>query len=263
MKIVMLPYQRYSEGARSIAQALQVRRYSGEERPQLREEPLVLNWGKGSYPPGFVGFRNWINEPNSVHAAINKLSAFRAMADAGVPCVDFTTERVTAEGWLARGETIAVVCRTKVASSEGNGIVIAREVGQIVDAPLYTKYARKVHEYRIHVMNGEVFYATKKAFRNNAEHGLVRSGDDVYFKHLEPGNYPSQVALDAAVGAVRSLGLNFGGVDVGVAKDGSVKVYEVNTAPGVGPRTTEAYKAAFKKHYGQYKNRNNVALQSI
>jgi hypothetical protein len=55
--------------------------------------------------------------------------------------------------------------------------------------------------------------------------------------------------LTMAVEAVKSLGLDFGAVDLLVADDGLGYVLEVNTAPSCSPITLGAYAVAFHKHY--------------
>ena len=203
---------------------------------------------------------------SAVANAIDKKTAFLIMKEAGVPVPEFTTDINVARGWLDRRETIAVFCRTEVDAARGNGIVVARRAAELVPAPLYTKYVRKVHEYRIHAMKGEVFYVNKKQRRLDAPRGeqLVRSGrEGWFFVHLDLPQWPNANARNAAGQAVAALGLDFGGVDVGVSEDGTATVYEVNTAPEIGRNTAAAYKAAFQQHYGQYNNNENVPIRNL
>jgi D-alanine-D-alanine ligase-like ATP-grasp enzyme len=51
-----------------------------------------------------------------------------------------------------------------------------------------------------------------------------------------------------SISAVNTLGLDFGAVDLIVAKDGRVYVLEVNTAPGIEGITLEKYVKAFQNY---------------
>lgn len=267
MKLILLPFKEGSEGAQRIAETLNVRRVLRGDVDYRPDEPTVaINWGRGDYPRWRNRVQGFINHPCSVANAIDKKTAFLMMKEAGVPVPEFTTDINVARGWLDRRETIAVFCRTEVDAARGNGIVVARRAAELVPAPLYTKYVRKVHEYRIHAMKGEVFYVNKKQRRLDAPRGeqLVRSGrEGWFFVHLDLPQWPNANARNAAGQAVAALGLDFGGVDVGVSEDGTATVYEVNTAPEIGRNTAAAYKAAFQQHYGQYNNNENVPIRNL
>jgi hypothetical protein len=142
---------------------------------------------------------------------------------------------------------------------DGDGIIIAEKPADVVWAPLYTKFVPIETEYRIHAMAGSAFYSNRKAkARSNADERIRTTSGGWYFKHQEA--LPSYTIQNAAAEAVSSLNLAFGGVDVGVDKDGNVFVFEVNTAPEMGPNTTAAYKKQFIQHYGYYKNKDGNLL---
>lgn len=266
-KLILLPYKSTSGGANNIANALGVPLVPrGEFLPKWLKVDVV-NWGRGDLPSYHDSVARYINHPTAVMKAIDKLNAFKAMSEAGnVPLPEWTLDITKAKQWLTNHETIAVVCRQELQGREGVGIVIARSPDQVVPAKLYTKYARKVNEYRVHVMKGEVFYVNVKAKKTNAPANaepLVRSGNQGwFFVHLDEHQWPSVQVQVAAINAVAALGLDFGGVDIGDGQDG-VRVYEVNTAPESGPNTTIAYKAAFKKHFGEYYNNNDESLAPV
>lgn len=267
MRLILLPYKPGSKGAIKVAETLKLEMVPKDAPFQTNEPTKVLNWGRGDFPGWHPQVTGWINDPSAVMRAIDKMVALARMKQAGVPVPDFTTDIEVARTWLAKKETIAVFCRQELQGREGNGIIVARTEAQVEPAKLFTKYARKVQEYRVHVMDGEVFYVNRKSpARGGLPAGseqLVRSGAQGWrFVHLDPHEYPSEGVLSAARGAVHSLGLDFGGVDVGEGQDG-IKVYEVNSAPEVGDNTMAAYKAAFKKHYGDYTNNENVKLGAL
>jgi hypothetical protein len=265
-KLIMLPYKETSKGSKRVAEALGITRVLRDE--DLAEKGVVaLNWGRGDWPMWKGQVSKFINPPDAVMRAIDKLTSYTLMRREGVPITPFTTSRREAEQWLADG-ALAVFCRKDLQGQNASGVVVARRLNELVDAAVYTKYVRKDPEYRVHVMNGECFYANIKTCHKEKQaalngNPLIRSGSHGwFFTHMD--DLPAKNVQDACIAAVRALGLDFGGVDVGVNLDnGEAVVFEVNTAPESGPNTTKAYKQAFQKHYGAYKNNNNVAIKDI
>lgn len=144
-----------------------------------------------------------------------------------------------------------VVCRTLLRGHSGRGIVIADDVSELVQAPLYTQYIKKQSEYRVHVFFGEVIDIQKKMRRSdtpdsevdwrvrNHSNGFVYGRDEV---RLPDG------AQQLCIEAVSALGLDFGAVDIiHNAHYDEYYVLEVNTAPGLSGTTLEVYTDAFIK----------------
>jgi hypothetical protein len=265
MKAVLMPYKATSGGAKQMAAALGLERIAWDGRFDPVEATTAINWGRGDWPAWRANVVKIINPPDAVLRAIDKVASFRAFKRAGVPCPQFTTDMKEAQGWARDG--FIVFCRTNTQGKNAEGLVIAKNPGEVVAAPLYTKYKDKGSEYRIHSMNGEAFYANIKTKKKAANvppgaSPFCRSGSHGwFFSHLD--KLPQRAVCEAAENAVKALGLDFGGVDVGVSEDGTIAVYEVNTAPEMGPNTTAAYLKAFKKHYGAYKNNENVAFMDL
>jgi glutathione synthase/RimK-type ligase-like ATP-grasp enzyme len=92
-----------------------------------------------------------------------------------------------------------------------------------------------VTEYRVAVCGGQVIdYAQKKRRRDyeGRFNPYIRShGNGWIFAREEVS--PPEAVLHAATDAIELLDLDFGAVDIGSDRGGSVCVYEVNTAPGV------------------------------
>jgi glutathione synthase/RimK-type ligase-like ATP-grasp enzyme len=193
-----------------------------------------------------------LNDPGYVEEAQCKLTTYRRLEQDGVAIPAYTDDPAVAADWLAEGRFRRVLARSTTRGSQGVGIAVLDSDTQMMPrVPLYVEYVPKKHEYRIHVgrnRNGqyEVLDVQQKRKRRevdnddvnyqvrNGRHGWVFCRDDI--------TPPSGEAMAQAIAALRSLGLDFGAVDLGVTeKDGRVAVYEVNTAPGLEGTTLEVY----------------------
>lgn len=246
----LIPYKTGSASAKALADALDIKRIRREGPRLSLVAQTLINWGNSSFTREIVAQRV-LNTPEAVSRAVNKLTAFTLMEEGDVDVPDFTTDMAQARAWIADGRK--VVCRTKLSSYGGAGIVIAERVEDLVEAPLYVRYMPKEHEFRVHVMNGEVFFGQRKARKmdvpddqvnwqvRNLEGGFIYANQNVEVP---------QAVRDNAVRAVASLGLDFGAVDCLVTQRGRPYVLEVNTACGLAGTTLERYTEAFRRHYG-------------
>lgn len=259
-KLILLPYKANSEGSKLIAEALNINRVLRDERFEPDEAYTCINWGRGDNPVWHKNVREFINTPDSVAKAIDKLTSFQAFKRNGVPTPPWTTKPDKAKEWTAEGKI--VFCRTTLHGMDGDGIVVATKPEEVVYAHLYTEYIPCVREFRVHAANWSAFYSNiKQKAKANADEKIRTTSGGWYFKHMDV--LPSNAVADAAMRAVYALGLDFGGVDVGESEDGRAFVYEVNTAPETGPNTAAAYKKMFKEHYGEYKNKDGVELRQM
>lgn len=245
MRAVVFPYKLYSEGAKALADALHGKRVraAGTYRPKRADR--IINWGNGQPPVSWRG--PMLNPPEAVARAINKRIAFERMKAAGVRVPEFTPDRGVALRWLTQGAT--VLARQSLTGTRGNGIVVMENAEQLVPAPLYTQYKKKKQEFRVHVMNGQVFDAQEKRKRRGAEaDNFVRSERNGWVFCRDNVNLPADVS-EQAVAAVAALGLDFGGVDViWNVKEQKAYVLEVNTAPGLEGTTVTNYANAFQQY---------------
>lgn len=253
MRPVLFPHNIGSHGARVLAQALNAIRVRANGTYVPRRGDCVINWGGSTLP----AWRNsatarWLNNFVAVGVASDKLRTFEALQRHSVPIPEWTTDRRVAEGWFST-EGAKVVCRTLLRASEGRGIVVAKTARECVAAPLYVKFFQKQEEYRVHVFNNEVIDVAQKRLRNGERE---RAGRDPYIRSHANGwvfahenvQLPGP-ARDAALAAVRAVGLEFGAVDLAVNTRGRVVVFEVNTAPGLeNTQTINAYAQAIRRY---------------
>lgn len=244
------PYKQGSKSAKALANALggKVLKHVGSKyRPRLGD--VVINWG-ASAPPAYAPATT-LNA--DVRVAQCKLATFDTLQAAGVR---------TPPHWTVKGggdQTFPVVCRTKLRGHSGDGIVIANNADELVEAPLYTKYIKKKDEYRVHVIRGDAFFVQRKARKldheqpnwlvRNLEGGFVFTEvekKDPVLLEINPNPFacPDDV-INQALAAIAALGLDFGGVDViWNEKEGKAYVLEVNTACGLEERTADRYRQA-------------------
>jgi len=253
MRPIIYPYKMGSKSARALSRVLRPQRCK-RVRPDGRYRPyrnhLIINWGHSGRPnwvhPSIGQFPNrWLNSIQAVSRASNKLSAYRILDRAGVSIPPYTTDAQTALQWLRGGDT--VLARTLLRANGGRGIEILENEGDIIHAPLYTKYMKKKHEYRVHVFNGEVLDIQHKRKRRgtdgtnfkvrNHNGGWVFARGDIINPHPD--------VITQSLAAVEALELDFGAVDIGWnEKHKLATVYEVNCAPGIEGTTLVKYTRA-------------------
>lgn len=249
MAIKIIPYNKASKSAKALSEVLNAKRLRREgSRYRAKKGDFIINWGCSALPGDLEArTKNGIilNAPAAVGAAANKLKSFEAFKRAGVSIPEYTTSKEKAKEMLLDGE---VVCRTVLNGHSGEGIVIAGSVDDLVDAPMYTKYVKKTHEYRVHVMDGEAFFVQRKARKREVEDEKVNwkirnlAGGFIFaHKDIEVPEGMCELAQKA----VEALELDFGAVDIIVTKQGHMYVLEVNTACGLEGTTLEKYKTAF------------------
>lgn len=243
----IFPYIGGSKSATLLARAIPARllRRAGSRWRGTRRD-VMINWGSQRVPN--LGQGRTVNDPMAVARAANKISAFRAMQAGRVRTPEWSLDHRVAQQWADAGDTVVV--RRLVSSFEGRGIEIVQPRGRVpAGAPLYTRYVKKRHEYRVHVMNGEVIDYAEKLKRRGGEHSLVRNTANGYIFARAGVTLPADVRTQA-LAAVRAIGLDFGAVDV-VYNERRAEAYvlEVNTAPGIENSTLRSYVAGFLRHY--------------
>ena len=243
-KMSIYPYKIYSKSAKLLATHMQVKRIKHENSRYIPSgNHVIINWGSSS-PRDFAPART-LN--SNILPALCKLASFKALRGAGVPIPDFWEDSTEIPD-----NAFPVVCRAILNGHSGAGITIANSREELVLAPLYTKYVKKKHEYRVHVVCGQVIYIQRKARKLEVENPNWQvqnlAGGFVYVEAIELAT-PTCV-LDIALKCIEALGLDFGAVDI-IWNEHQQQAYalEVNTACGLEERTAEKYSFAFKSMY--------------
>jgi hypothetical protein len=246
--IYIYPYNPGSKSARLLSEAMIVPRIKHRgSRFRGSERKTVINWGSGYLMdnPAIMACGRIINMPGRVRLAQCKLRTFRRIQEVGgIRIPEFTTDREVALGWLLEGD---VCSRLTTTGHEGMGLTVhPRGSNDLPNCPLYVKYIKKKEEYRVHVI-GDQTYTQRKLRRRGAEgdHKVRNTANGYVFS----GQYvaPDDV-LTQAKAAVRSLGLDFGAVDVVWNRHNQQAwVLEINTAPGIEGRTVDVYASALEE----------------
>ncbi len=203
----------------------------------------IINWGCG-----WSSHQVSANQPSAICNAVNKLRAFELFRDHDVPHPSHTRLRATALKWLQQGHR--VYARETMEGERGRGITVVESGGELPDVGTFVKGFLTHREFRIHVAFGKTIEVNEKKRRNGTNPDpFVRSSSDWVFCVYNLAVYPDTI-MDAAVGAVSALGLDFGGVDLAINSDNEVCVFEVNTAPWINRESsTNAYCNAFRERF--------------
>lgn len=248
---------RPSNSGRDLANGLGIRRIKREgSRYRPKRNDVLINWGNTELPER-LSEMDVVNGTGEVYNAVNKRCFLQMMTDGRIPTLEHTTEKTIALQWGLDGSDIVV--RKLLRSSGANGLEIVNAspeltLEDIPNAPLYTKYFKKRHEYRVHVV-GEVVVDVQRKARvldvpdenvnwkvRNLENGFIYARDGIHSNLKE-------VVGNLCLEAHEVTGLDFGAYDVLYnSNSDTYVVIEVNTAPGLTGTTLEKYIEAFSTY---------------
>lgn len=226
-----------------IGKELKLRQFAPTSPLWPRNGRVMLNWGC-SVVPEWNDNVSWINNPEAVIGAVDKLRTFLILGEFNVPTLKHTNNKTDAQQWVDNGR--AVFVRHKLNGHSGQGIELITN-GTVPEAPLYTRNFPKSHEYRVHVFRGEILDLVEKKATSLEANRKVRTHDNGWvFAHSELTcdrlEY-RHVLETTARNAIDALSLDFGAVDILVRhRDDdyhSLAVCEINTAPNITAPTTK------------------------
>lgn len=204
---------------------------------RFRSFHRVVNWGNSCPSP----YPIWLNQPEAVARAVNKLTTWDLLSARGVPTVDYTNDPAMAQEWVDSG--LLVYGRETLTGFGGRGISVFRRgdsvLGERADTGTngtinhWTKGFPTHREFRVVVVGGNAVVVREKKKRRGTNPDMaVRSHGDWVFciNDLQP--YPDTLTGDS-IRAVMALGLDIGGVDIALDRQGNTCVLEVNTAPSL------------------------------
>jgi len=254
--IYLMPYKKYLRSTKALKE---IGFHIRNAHSRMTKAWPVLYWGK---PPvnqrGLANSRQGIviNPPASASLVTNKLTwAAARFSDS----IEWTRNKTEALAWASeQGEK--VVCRTVINGHSGEGIVIARNPRQVVDAPLYSRYFKKVREFRTYVAIQDdrhvVTYLASKRNRGNVQDRdnlLIRSGTKGWVYQVERvdslsqncelrhtiENFSQEFFRKVAVEEYSETGWILA-LDIAQSSTGECKLLEANLAPGLNDGTAGA-----------------------
>lgn len=261
----IITYHRRVSAPRAIAELtdfLVLKQEGSKWRP--RRGDTIINWGCTETPPQLAAVEGlrWVNAPNLVKRAVNKIETFQKLTEASVPCVKWTLDLNEARGWA---KNHVVIQRNTITGRQGAGIVVCKN-GVLPDerGHLWTRYFKRKEEYRVHVMNGAVIDVQRKKLKQEVADRIkaqkqagVEAGDVFYIRSYpngwvfcREGVICPEAVSQASLAAIKALGLDFGAIDVGYSVSNSAaRVFEANTAPGIEGSTVDRYASAVVANY--------------
>lgn len=251
MRLVIWANKRAWTSAKKLADSLKVTLPnkvilvgSKNKKYKVKQSDYMINYGNSKIAfPILPVYNNIFN----VEDAVNKLKTFQRLKEFGIPCVEYSTSIEDAASWINDGKL--VVARTNLTGCSGEGIVLCDSIDSLVDAPLYTQYKPKKHEYRVHVFNTSVIDVSWKRKKKNANiNHKIRNYSNgwVYCRKNLPENLDRLKTI--AIETIRTMGLYFGAVDIIYnQKEDQYYVLEVNTAPGLCGTTLNSYTQSITK----------------
>jgi carbamoylphosphate synthase large subunit len=205
-----------------------------------------INWGV-AVPEEFNGikFDKIFNHPDNVKICLTKDKCHEIFERANV-----RTPRIYKDADQIRRFPVIV---RKRSHHGGNGLAICRNINEAKAAffnlsPAYSiDLIESTKEFRVHVINGAAVRVQIKRADNDRAHKIIRSGIKGWTLVGCANGMKNEVLKDIAVRAVKSLNLDFGGVDIIKGTNNKYYVLEVNTAPSLGDYTIGLYVEEMRK----------------
>lgn len=202
-----------------------------------------------------------LNKGLAIARASNKFVTLDHLRDAAIPHVPFFGS--WEEALDAAGGSGIILGRDR-SGMQGRDIVVydPRMVhqGRYPAAPIrshhwYSLYMASSREVRIHVVGSEII-RTQGKYLDHPEDAdrnpFIRNYVTGYRYRSPRGELRSQ-RREAAVDAIKCLGLDFGAVDMLLfGDDQDAMILEVNTAPSCSPMTLSAYARALEQKVSQF-----------
>lgn len=201
---------------------------------------------------------NFCNDFNAVQRNRNKYVSLKIMNNGGVRvpkfCKAFQVQR-----WVKDGDLkLPLIART-TRHQGGEGLKIClcdKDIRQALEEEYsyFMEYVPNDREYRVHIFKDEVLRISRKVPTGEIESEWIKNkkkgwGFKDGIKKENVLKYDNTM-LEECKRAVKSLGLDFGGVDVIYADDKKSYVIEVNTAPSLNEKGQEIYLNKFRKEFG-------------
>jgi hypothetical protein len=253
--IVIHPYHRNSRSVQALIEAFE--QHGIRAKVRVKTAPpggtWIINWGLRQPHLYRQPEDRSLNYPGYLHNMTDKLRFFRRVGRDCVLVPEWTSNRAEAIGW-----DDVVVARFQTGASGGAGISIWEPNGNDPfpeGAPLYTRYRKKTHEFRLHMFRSpetgtfDIRDSQRKVRREGVEPTTwrVRNLANGFVFKRNGVDLPEEV-IRVAKELMSSYfsGIDFCALDVIYHEPTSrAFVLEGNTAPGLEGQTVETYTTYF------------------
>jgi hypothetical protein len=214
--------------------------YYYNKNPPPHPERRHVRWGTTKRTSG-----NSINSRAAVRLASRKSQALIAMRNAGVP-----VPPIFLDDQLIQTADVRRIYRKDI-RRDANDNPIFVPAGDLPNPTAVASYDYALkfipsdREFRVHVFNGQhLALLEKKGAEGLVSSQEIRSASNGY-NAIELDSEPFEGLISVCCEAVKSLGLQFGVVDILHGNDGNWYVLEVNTAPGMSDARIQLYAQKF------------------
>jgi len=221
-----------------LAQALQMNHGMSPSAYDDDYCDVLIRWGSRANSIADSLFSKVLNPITAINSCSNKLLSLETFYQEGINCPIFSEdphELVETVGYPILGR--------KLRHARGTDIELILQERDIrrSKSDYFVEYIPTNREFRVHVVGEKVIRVQGKFLDNPSESKPWFRNYENGYRFRAPKKRLKSDRLEAAVSAVKSLGLDFGAVDLIIADDGSCYVLEVNTAPSCSPLTLAAY----------------------
>ena len=251
---------------RRLARHFNCDEVTSKSYPKLKIQPmtLIFNYGRSVDPvwlnDALLEGCIILNDPNSVSKCVNKLETLKTLTKFEIPTLEFFDNFQDVKQYMEDNPDYKVIVRHLLNSKKGKGIELITDVNDLPEAPLYTAFYDKTHEYRVHVFGGKVIdFVQKKKMGKKKLNALGLEEPNMLIRNNKRGwafcrqaiNYDTAIE-QLAIAACDVVGVYFAGVDILAKwKDGKLVdavVCEINSAPGMSDKNTfNAYTKAIEQ----------------
>lgn len=282
-RIVILPYKRYSRGAKTLQEELKIakanytssmvgllrvnrdtasgwgmRRSGVADTQRFYQNITYVNWGDSSLVGSGIGGFWDSNNCRVLNSEIGKYSDKKKFFQTLVGkdyIPKFFTNSLSASEWLNSTPGAKLCVRMKTQASGGEGLSIISSGETVPLAPLYVEYKKKKHEFRYHFFKGAGGFLQQKRLRHGTEskNFEIRNHENNWvFCREAVDDIPAVTDLCTTLKhiATSEWGLHFGAFDL-IYNQSENKAYvlEINTAPGLEGQTAKDYAKYFMEYH--------------
>lgn len=210
-------------------------------KPPTDPNLMVFRWGCTSVIPQ----KNVVNKTEAIHLVSDK-TAFREKLNTAKLC---PKTWFSFNEWVTDGEQLPIIVRPRV-HAQGKQLYVCRSLAEVRRAfeccpgGYGNLLINKTEEFRVFVCQGRAVWVAQKTPANPDEvaWNVARGGR---FDNVTWDKWPLK-AIKTSIQAMELSGLDFGGVDIMLDKEGGCYVLEINAAPSqTSPYRQECVAKAF------------------